>query len=184
MTHNALVPRVISKTLHSPDTAALRAIAIFESGKGVVVLAVGLGLMFFLDQNLETSVVDILRHMRLDPASRIPHMVVELAHRTLGFDFRIVTGLSALYALIRFSEAYGLWYDKAWGEWIGALSGGIYLPFEATEAFLKPSWMHSVLLLGNLAIVLFLVWHLWKRKLHVYRRIDELPGPVQDSAAE
>jgi uncharacterized membrane protein (DUF2068 family) len=171
---------VISRTLHSPDTAALRAIAIFESGKGFVVLAVGFGLLFFLDQNLETSVVDVLRHMRLDPASRVPHMLVALAHRTVGFDFRIVAGLSALYASIRFSEAYGLWFDKAWGEWIGALSGGIYLPFEASEAFLRPTWMHSTLLLGNLCIVLFLAFHLWKRKHHQYRRINELPGPVQD----
>jgi uncharacterized membrane protein (DUF2068 family) len=178
MSGNALVPRVISKSLHSPDTAALRAIAIFESGKGILVLAIGIGLLFFLDQNLEVSVVDVLRHMRLDPASRVPHMLVDLAHRTNGFDFRIIAGVSALYAMVRFTEAYGLWFDRAWGEWIGALSGGIYLPFEATEAITRPTVMHLVLLLGNLVIVVFLVFHLWKRKHHVYRRMDELPGPL------
>ena len=182
MSGRALVPKVLSKSLHSPDTAALRAIAIFESGKGLLVLAIGVGLLFFLDQNLEVSVVDVLRHMRLDPASRMPHMVVELAHRTTGFDFRVVAGVSALYAAVRFTEAYGLWFDRAWGEWIGALSGGIYLPFEANEAIIRPTWMHLVLLLGNLVIVVFLTFHLWKRKHHVYRRIDELPGPLQGPA--
>jgi uncharacterized membrane protein (DUF2068 family) len=175
MSGNSLVPKVIRRSLHSPDTAALRAIALFESSKGLLVLAIGVGLLFFLDQNLEVSVVDVLRHMRLDPASRVPHFVVEMARRTNGFDFRVVAGVSALYALVRFTEAYGLWFDRAWGEWIGALSGGIYLPFEANEAIIRPTAMHLILLIGNVIIVLFLAFHLWKRKHHAYRRMDELP---------
>jgi uncharacterized membrane protein (DUF2068 family) len=178
MSGSDLVPVVISKTLHSPDTAALRAIALFETLKGSLVVVAGFGLLMFLDQNLETSLVDVLRHMRIDPASRVPHMMLEWARNAAGLDFRVVAGLSALYGAIRFSEAYGLWYDKAWGEWIGALSGGIYLPFEAKEALWRPSVLHWVLLLGNLVIVIFLVFHLWKRKHHAYRRMDELPGPV------
>jgi uncharacterized membrane protein (DUF2068 family) len=113
--------------------------------------------------------VDLIRHMRLDPASRVPHFLVEFAKSAQGIDPRLIAGLAILYAAIRFAEAYGLWFDRAWGEWIGALSGGIYLPFEANEAIFHPSWLHSILLAGNLLIVLFLVFHLWKRKHHAYR---------------
>jgi uncharacterized membrane protein (DUF2068 family) len=170
MESNALVPATISDSLiKSPDTAALRAIAIYEAGKGVLVFGAGIGLMFFLHHNLVVSMVDLIRHMRLDPASRVPHMLVEFARSAEGIDPRIIAGLALLYTAIRFAEAYGLWFDRAWGEWIGALSGGIYLPFEAHEAIFRPSWLHAILLLANLFIVLFLVFHLWKRKHHSYR---------------
>jgi uncharacterized membrane protein (DUF2068 family) len=169
MERNALVPATISATLTSPDTAALRAIAIYEAGKGILVLAAGIGLMFFLHHNLVISMVDLIRHMRLDPASHVPHMLVEFARSAQGIDPRLIVGLAMLYTVIRFAEAYGLWYDLAWGEWIGALSGGIYLPFEAHEAIFRPSWLHFILIFANLVIVLFLVFHLWKRKHHSYR---------------
>ncbi len=32
------------------------------------------------------------------------------------------------YALVRFEEAYGLWNERTWGEWLGALSGALYVP--------------------------------------------------------
>ena len=37
------------------------------------------------------------------------------------------------YSAIRFTEAYGLWRERRWAEWLSAVSGAIYLPFEIYE---------------------------------------------------
>ena len=43
------------------------------------------------------------------------------------------------YVLVRFTEAYGLWKDRWWGEWLGALSGALYIPFELWHFAHHPS---------------------------------------------
>jgi len=68
-----------------------------------------------------------------------------------------------VYATLRFAEAYGLWFARRWGEWVAALSGGIYVPVEIYEL----SRGFSVLKLGALilnAVVVAYMCHLLLRR--------------------
>ncbi len=157
------------------DTAGLRAIAIFEAAKGMLVLIAGVGVLFFLHHDIQRTLIDLIRHLHMDPASRVPALVAQALRRTDGFDLRLVTAAALVYAAIRFAEATGLWLDRAWGNWIGALSGAIYLPFEFFEVVAHPNWEHVLLIVANLLIVLFLVLHLYhKRRNRLAINMDKI----------
>jgi uncharacterized membrane protein (DUF2068 family) len=68
---------------------------------------------------------------------------------------------------VRFTEAYGLWRERAWGEWVAAASGAIYVPFELYELARGISWIKLAALALNLAIVAFMAYALWRRPKHV-----------------
>ncbi|NDH52090.1 MAG: DUF2127 domain-containing protein [Betaproteobacteria bacterium] len=60
---------------------------------------------------------------------------------------------AAAYCGIRLAEAYGLWYAKAWAEWLAALSGAIYLPIELFELYQGATWLGLAVLLLNVLVV-------------------------------
>ena len=64
---------------------------------------------------------------------------------------------AAAYACLRLVEAYGLWYEKAWAEWLAALSGGLYVPIEIFELFVNPGWLGLSVMVVNLLVVALMV---------------------------
>lgn len=69
---------------------------------------------------------------------------------------------AAGYVILRFFEAYGLWRQRTWGKWLGALSGALYIPFELWHLLSRPSLIGLLVLAGNVAVVAFLVYLLWR----------------------
>jgi uncharacterized membrane protein (DUF2068 family) len=70
----------------------------------------------------------------------------------------LLAGFAALYAAVRFAEAYGLWHEKIWAEWFAALSGGIYVPIEVYEVWQRITWIRVSALVINLGIVAYMIW--------------------------
>ena len=64
------------------------------------------------------------------------------------------------YAVMRLVEAYGLWHRRPWGPWLGALVGGLYLPFEVRLLIQRLTMLHLLVFLGNLLIVGYLAWQI------------------------
>jgi uncharacterized membrane protein (DUF2068 family) len=82
---------------------------------------------------------------------------------------RLLLVLASGYILVRLLEAYGLWNDQAWGEWLGTLSGGLYIPFEILHLMQRPSLVTAAVLAGNVFVVGFLGDRLWRRRNIVAR---------------
>jgi uncharacterized membrane protein (DUF2068 family) len=53
-----------------------------------------------------------------------------------------------------------------WGEYLGALSGGIYIPFEVAHWVREPAWLSACVVLFNVVIVGYLTHALWQRLQH------------------
>jgi uncharacterized membrane protein (DUF2068 family) len=68
------------------------------------------------------------------------------------------------YSGLRFLEAVGLWKDRNWAKWLGAISGGIYIPVEIYEAARKATATRLVLFALNVAVVAYLLWNLWQKR--------------------
>ena len=68
-------------------------------------------------------------------------------------------------AVVRFVEGYGLWLDRRWAEWFGAVSGAIYLPLEIVKLWEKISWLRVGVLLVNCIVVFYLVQLLMRKHL-------------------
>ena len=91
-------------------------------------------------------------------------MLLHYANLLPSADVRLFLSLAAGYIALRWVEAYGLWKGKAWAEWLGAVSGGIYVPLELEHLIRAPSAISASVLSINLLVVIFLALQLWRRR--------------------
>jgi uncharacterized membrane protein (DUF2068 family) len=140
----------------------MRAIALFEAAKGVTALAASLGMLSLLHHDLHHVAVALISHFGLSPGDRYPAMIVQYADVLADSNRRSLVLLAMGYVTLRLVEAYGLWFNRPWGQWLAALSGALYVPFEVRHLVHAPSAISAAVLLGNLAVVAYMVYELWR----------------------
>jgi uncharacterized membrane protein (DUF2068 family) len=64
--------------------------------------------------------------------------------------------LAFTYSLLRFAEAYGLWRQRIWAEWLAFVSGALFVPLEIRELMRGITLVRSVMFVANLGIVLYM----------------------------
>ncbi len=153
-----------NKTLH--------AIALFEAVKGVAAIAASLGLLSLAHRDVRSMAFALIGHFHLDPDAHYPHLLLDYADVLANANLRNAVLLAWGYAAIRLTEGYGLWKDRAWAEWLAAVSGAIYLPLELNHLLGHTTLINGVVLLGNMAVVAFMVLRLRQRR----RQAQPLPG--------
>jgi uncharacterized membrane protein (DUF2068 family) len=155
------------------ERRALRLIALFEAVKGFGALAVSLGLLSLVHRDLRGVVVNLIGNIGFDPEAHYPAMLLHYVEVFTVANKLPLLLLVAAYVVVRLLEAWGLWFQLPWGEWLGALSGTLYVPFELRHLLRQQSWSSALLLAGNLAVVAYLGWLLWRRRHppHVRRAV-------------
>ncbi|HEY4300509.1 MAG TPA: DUF2127 domain-containing protein [Candidatus Didemnitutus sp.] len=151
---------------------ALRPIAVFEAFKGLLALVVGYGMLSLLGKDADQFAEQLLQKMHLDPTSH--YMQIFIRTMSEVTDTRLILGavIATVYAAVRFTEAYGLWYERKWAEWFAAFSGGVYIPLELFELARHPTWIRFFTLMLNLVVVAYMVWLLADSKR---RQVATLP---------
>ncbi len=143
--------------------AGLHTVAAFEATKGVLVLSVGLGLLGLIHRDVEAMGETLVRHFHLSPSSRYPRVFLALTARVTDAWLWVLAFGSLVYAILRFAEAYGLWHDRRWAEWLGTISGAIYVPVALVELVRTATVLRVASLAVNLIVVGYLLWVLRKR---------------------
>ena len=143
--------------------SALRAIAIFEAVKGLAALAGLIGVLDLLHRDVRGVVLTLIGRFGLDPDAHYPSLLLHYADLLPNTDVHMLVMLVSAYIALRFIEATGLWLHQAWGEYLGALSGGIYIPFEVVHFIDEPTWMNAFIVALNAVIVGYLAYALWHR---------------------
>jgi uncharacterized membrane protein (DUF2068 family) len=144
---------------------ALHAIALFEAVKGFAALFASIGLLSLLqqDSDIRGLALALLWHFHLDPSTRYPELLLHYADLLSAINLRTMAPVAVAYIVIRLAEAYGLWKEKGWAEWLGALSGALYIPLEIAHLVHRPTLTNAGVLLANILVVAFLGFQLWKR---------------------
>ena len=142
---------------------ALHAIAAFEATKGAAALAGLIGMLDLLHRDVRAVVIALIGRFGLDPEAHYPSLLLHYADLLPDADVHLLVMLGSAYIALRFVEATGLWLGKAWGEYLGALSGGIYIPFELIHFIHEPSVVNAGVVLLNAVIVAYLARALWQR---------------------
>ncbi len=143
---------------------ALRSIALFEAFKGLAALAVGIGLVQLMHHDLRHLVLELVGHFGLDARQHFPALLLGYADALNNTPLDTLEWLLGAYMVTRLVEAYGLWRQKTWGQWLGALSGGLYIPFELRHLWHSPTALSTAVLALNILIVGFLAHQLWQRR--------------------
>ena len=100
--------------------------------------------------------------MHLDPARHYPRIFLDAAAHVTDTRLWLLAAFAATYGLVRLVEAYGLWRGRRWAEWLAAVSGGIYIPYEIYHLFHRATWIS----VGALAVNVFIVGMMIYALLH------------------
>ncbi|HET6472632.1 MAG TPA: DUF2127 domain-containing protein [Pseudomonadales bacterium] len=143
---------------------AIRTIAFVEGFKGVVVLLVATGLLSLVHKDLNEVAMRWVEHSHLNPASKYPQIFVDAMSHLQEPRLLWLAAGAAAYSTVRLIEAYGLFRERAWAEWLAALSGGLYIPVEIVEIVRKPTGLTFTVLVVNVVVVAVMVWALVARQ--------------------
>ena len=134
-----------------PSPAApLRAVAVFEAGKGVAALLAA-GALGWLGAPQLQRLAESLAARVGAPLDRDRVAWLERVFDAGTLDLVLVVLL--LYAAVRFVEAWGLWRARGWASWLGCIGAAMYLPIELRELWRHPGWLPATVLAINLAVV-------------------------------
>src|ERR1700722_8913331 len=146
------------------DDRLLRLIAIFKFLKAGLLLALGMGLFGLMNRNLGNVLQHWCDALRLDPGSHYVKLALEKATRVSPQQVRKLGLASFLYAGLFLAEGTGLWLRKRWGEWLTVIITSSLVPVEVYEIHRHPSWAKVVVLILNVAIVVYLIYHIRARR--------------------
>ena len=138
----------------------LRAIALFEAGKGVVALLIAAALAAIGPDALQHQIERLLVRFGADADRFGTDLLDAITPQTL----HIAIAVALVYAVMRLLEGWGLWWHRAWASWLGVIGAAAYLPFEIYALWHHPDWMTWGVFLLNLLIVLVLARDLYRRR--------------------
>lgn len=161
-TKDIFTDRSIQRTEKS--RTALKAIATFEGIKGIAALAATLGLLSLLHHDIRHLAIELIGHFGMDPAARYPSIFLHYADILSDESRRNIALIGLAYISLRLTESYGLWHNRAWAAWLGAVSGAIYIPIEIRHLVLHPTSTNVAVLAGNVFVVAYLVLQIWRKR--------------------
>lgn len=149
---------------YDPDPQAhpgLRAVAMFEGGKGLLALLAAGGLELLGPAPLREWVRALIHAFRLSPTEGA---LAWLSGAISPGSVHATAAIAGAYGLLHLLEAWGLWRDRAWASWLGCVAASIYLPFDLYAIWRHPGWASATVLAVNAVIVWVLARDLLKRR--------------------
>ena len=120
-------------------------------------LAVGVGLHRLVHHDVRAFALHLGHQFHLNPASHYPSIILHAMSNLTDARLQLLALGALAYSGVRFAEAYGLWRGRRWAEWLAALGGGVYIPFELYHLSLGVTAVKLGLLAVNVAIVAYMV---------------------------
>jgi uncharacterized membrane protein (DUF2068 family) len=143
---------------HPRQNSALFAIAVFKWMKGLMLLAIAAGAINLFHKDVQSHVAYWVDACRIDSDNRYVAAALEKLNLIHTPELKELSFLSAFYAGIFLTEGTGLALRKRWAEYFTIIATGLLIPLEIYELCKTVSLLKGLLLVGNVAIVAFLVW--------------------------
>ena len=146
-----------------PRFGVLRTIALYKLVKVVLLLAVAYGELRLRDASIAAK---LLSWAQTRPYGLEHRIVTQLLEWFSGLSVSRVHALRMVtlaYAAVFAVEGVGLWMEKRWAEWLTVIITSSLIPLELWEIFLRPTVGKVLILLANVAVVAYLVWHVRSR---------------------
>lgn len=135
----------------------LYAVIAIKLGKGLLLLALALGIYSLLGDNLALELEEMLRWLRQNPEHDFWTAVgAKLGALTPGVITSLASG-TLLYAVLLFVESFGLFLRAAWAAWLAISETAFFIPIEVFELLRDFRFGIAVLLAVNALVVWYLV---------------------------
>jgi uncharacterized membrane protein (DUF2068 family) len=164
---------------HRRERRVLRAVAGFEFFKGTFVVLMGVCALALVHQDTWLIAEKLLTLLHVNTDRRYAQLFLDFADSVTDARLWAAARIAFAYAALRFAEAYGLWNERTWAEWVAFVSGTLLLPLEVRELFRGVTFMRSALLVGNLAVVFYMLYIIL---INRRRRLAGLSGQAENGA--
>jgi uncharacterized membrane protein (DUF2068 family) len=143
---------------HGRQRRVLQAVAAVEFCKGVFVVLMGICALLLLHKDAWLYAESLLAVLHINTDRHFAQMFLDFADNVTDARLWAAARIAFAYAALRFTEAYGLWKCRTWAEWVALVSGTLLLPLEVRELFRGVTLIRCGLLIGNIAIVLYMLY--------------------------
>jgi len=143
---------------HRRQRRVLRVVAAFEFFKASFVVLMGICALALVHKDTWLIAESLLALLHISTDHRFAQMFLDFADSVTDARLWAAARIAFAYAILRFTEGYGLWRGRTWAEWVACISGALLLPLEVRELFRGVTFIRCAFLIGNVAIVLYMVY--------------------------
>jgi uncharacterized membrane protein (DUF2068 family) len=141
-------------------------IAVFKLFKGLALLAVGIGAHTLIHKDLLMEAQHWVDLFRIDPHNHYLHLILEKLGKVDAKKLRELSLGTFVYSGVFLTEGVGLALRKRWAEFLTIISTAGLIPLEIYEMVKHFTLLKVLLLLVNIAIVVYLVLELRRNPKH------------------
>lgn len=146
--------------MHQKSDGLIRAVAVFKFLKAATLIVTGVGILKMMHMDVGDKVVHWVAMLGIDPGRPFVNHAIEKASHLSPKKIEELGLASFVYAGLFLTEGIGLWLLKRWGEWFTVIITSSLVPFEVYEIFRHPSAIKIVVLVINIAIVVYLIYRI------------------------
>ena len=143
----------------------LELIAAYKLLQSIFLIAVGVGALKLLHKDLDDVFTNLALALRMNPEGRMVSFLLDKASMLDDHKLRQISVFLFCYAGVGILEGIGLMLEKVWAEYLTAVITASFLPLEFIELSHGITPFRVGLLVVNLAVLAYLVWHLIRRRL-------------------
>jgi len=166
--------------LHRAEKNLLRAVASFEFIKGIFVLLIGICALLLVHKDAWLIAESLLARLHISTDRHSAQLFLDFADRLTDASLWAAAELALVYSILRFVEAYGLWRQRIWAEWLALVSGTLFFPLEIRGLMRGITLLRSVVFVANIGIVLYMLFLLRSGR----RRRRELRAETRAQSGE
>jgi uncharacterized membrane protein (DUF2068 family) len=130
----------------------------FEFFKGTFVMLMGFCALALVHKDVWLYAESLLALFHISTDRRSAQIFLDFADNVTDARLWAAAQIAFTYAMLRFTEAYGLWKGRIWAEWVALVSGALLLPLEVRELMRGITALRIALLVGNLTVVLYMLY--------------------------
>jgi uncharacterized membrane protein (DUF2068 family) len=138
-------------------------IGVLKLFKAVLFILLGVGALHLLHKDLTDTVTHFILALRFDPENHFINLVLEKVALISPHRLREISIAIFLYAALDIIEGTGLALEKTWAEYLTLILTASFLPWEIYEIVHHITGLKVVLLVLNVAVVIFLIFHVQGR---------------------
>ena len=143
----------------------LELIAAYKLLQSLFLMAVGVGALKLLHQDLDDVFTNLALALRMNPEGRMVSFLLDKASMLDDHKLRQISVFLFCYAGVGILEGIGLMMEKVWAEYLTAVITASFLPLEILELTHGITPFRVGLFVVNLAVLGYLVWHLIRQRL-------------------
>jgi uncharacterized membrane protein (DUF2068 family) len=158
-----IMPWVSSKSMRRQRRKSDKVLWLIGAGKifyGLLLLGVGIGAFDLIGKNISAQLWYLTERWNIDFHNHYIQLLFRKAALMDGRKLFFLTVMTFGYAALFFIEGIGLILGKRWAKWLVVVVTGSFIPGEIFHLVREFDWLDSILLLINVACVVFLIWRI------------------------